>query len=436
MNSQSPTSSSPTITIMDSYLRSTDFLLDADLLLDYEPLQGEIVPLEDADFSQAQEISQRWGKASESVQSSWAIYLHALAIQAFQHWFKQRTTSASLDLSQAIILLPETAESSQPSIRSNTTPPTIKGHIAVCRIKVATFNLCLIVTDGSADDWCIPASSIHNPQFASHFYLPIVLHEESGQAEILGFLRHDQLPQLQETDRYCRLAIEQANPDLDEFLLYLTCLDPVAIALPQGRPTPDLSQRLRQLLVQPVVRTGQWLHQQVDRANQAANHLGDAIATELAAWQVLPAIDLAPATRELRDVEADSPMGDLSAILMSLMRKGIAIPLEKATAYQDVQLGDLALRLYAVIAPVTPSPESGVAEWSLLVILRQQDRADLPRGLGLQIADASAVLIDRQTETTQSDFLYGSVTGELDEQFTVTLQYQNQTITLPNFAFT
>ncbi|MGI0494683.1 DUF1822 family protein [Alkalinema pantanalense CENA528] len=434
MTSDSPIYSSPTITIMDSYLRSTD------LLLDYEPLQGEIVSLEDADFLQAQEISQRWGQTFDSAQSSWAIYLHALAIQAFQHWFQQRTTPALLDLSQATILLPDTADSSQPSIRSNIPQPTIKGHIAVCRIKVATFNLCLIVNDGSADDWCIPVTTIQNPQFASHFYLPIVIHEESGQAEILGFLRHDQLPELPADASDCRLAIEQANPNLDELLLYLTCLDPVAIPLPQAAPSPPIAQRFCQLLIQPIVRTGQWFNQQVNQVNQivdhVASHLEHTIVNPFSPWYPLPTIALADATRSrLRDVEADSPMGDLSAILMSLMRKGISIPLEKATAYQDLQFGDLALRLYAVIAPATTPTDSNIAEWSLLIILRQQDRTDLPRGLGLQIADANAILIDRQTETTQSDFLYGSVMGELDEQFIVTLQYQNQTLTLPPFAF-
>jgi hypothetical protein len=186
------------------------------------------------------------------------------------------------------------------------------------------------------------------------------------------------------------------------------------------------------------IRTGQWLTQQVDTL---AEQLGTAIATELAAWQVLPPLELATATRSnLRDVETDSPMGDLSAILMSLMRSGIQMPLEHATAYQDFQLGDLALRLYAVIAPQMASPETATpeqnpAEWSLLIIVRRQDRTDLPQGVGLQIADANSMLVDRRTETNQSDFLYGTAIGDVNEEFTVTLSYQDQTVMLPPFTF-
>jgi hypothetical protein len=405
-----------------------------DIPINYEALRGEIVPLEEADFVQAQQISQRWRLSSSSAQTSvaqpiWSIYLHALALKAFQRWFNQRTTPIPLDLSQAAILLPDTFDLSQ---------TRLKGQIAICQILVSHFKICLVVTDGSADDWRIPIAMIQNPRFAAHFYLPIVVHEESGQAEILGFLRHNQLPEILEGETDCRLALAQTNPDLERLLLYLACLEPIAIPLPTLAPQVALSQRVRQLLVQPVIRTGQWLTQQVDTL---AEQLGTAIATELAAWQVLPPLELATATRSnLRDVETDSPMGDLSAILMSLMRSGIQMPLEQATAYQDFQLGDLALRLYAVIAPQMASPETATpeqnpAEWSLLIIVRRQDRTDLPQGVGLQIADANSMLVDRRTETNQSDFLYGTAIGDVNEEFTVTLSYQDQTVMLPPFTF-
>ncbi|MFM2432821.1 MAG: hypothetical protein RLZZ511_4035 [Cyanobacteriota bacterium] len=407
----------------------------SDIPLNYEALRGEIVPLEAADFAQAQQISQRWRPSSSSAQTGaaqtiWAIYLHALAIKAFQRWFNQRTPPVSLDLSQAAILLPDTFDLPQNSL---------KGQIAVCQIGVAGFKICLVVTDGSAEDWRIPHVTIQNPRFAAHFYLPIVIHEESGQAEILGFLRHNQLPEITEGETDCRLALEQANSDLEQLLLYLTCLEPIAIPLPEATLVPQvaLSQRLRQLLVQPVIRTRRWLTQQVDTlAEQLAEQLDGTISIGLATWQVLPPLELATATRSsLRDVETDSPMGDLSAILMSLMRNGMHIPLEQATAYQDLQLGDLAVRLYAVIAPQTASPELNSAEWSLLIIVRRQDRTDLPQGVGLQISDINSVLVDRRTETNQSDFLYGTAIGEVDEQFTVTLSYQGQNLTLPPFIF-
>ncbi|MEB3295557.1 MAG: DUF1822 family protein [Synechococcales bacterium] len=409
-----------------------------ELPLDYEPLRGAIVPLEDADFAQAQHLSHRWRQAAQAVQPRWSVYLHMLALRAFQHWFHQRSLPTVLDLSQTFILSPDRFDAQQPNV---------KGHIAVCQIQVAPFKIGLVVTDGMADEWWIPVAAIRNPQFAAHFYLPIVIHEEAGQAEILGFLQHNQLPEMNTEDRYCRLAIAQANPDLERLLLYLTCLEPMAIPLPEATPAPQaafsqvtFSQGFRQLLVQPVVRTQQWLNRQVDMMTE---RLGEAIATELAPWQILPALEFAPATRSFQDL--DLPMADLSAILMSLMRRGMQLPIEQASAYQDLQLDDLALRLYVVTAPrpIDPDPaipestitEPILLEWSLLVVLRRQDRIDLPQGVSLQIADANAVLVDQQAEMSQSDFLYGSVIGNTDEQFTVTLSYQNQHLTLPPFTF-
>jgi Protein of unknown function (DUF1822) len=430
-------------TIMYSRLNAND------IPVDYEPLRGEIVPLEDADFAEARQISHRWGQASDAIQSRWSVYLHMLALRAFQHWFSQRRTPTPLDLSQAFILSPDRVDAQQPNLHQ----PRVKGDIAVCQIQVAPFKICLVVTDGSAEDWWIPMMAIQNPQFAAHFYLPIVIHEESGQAEILGFLQHNQLPEIPTEDIYCRLAIAQTNPDLERLLLYLTCLDPIAIPLPETAPAlvtlsqvslsqVTLSERFRQLLVQPIVRTSQWLNRQVDTA---VEQLTTAIATELAPWQVLPALELATGTRSLQNLAMDSPMGELSTIVMSLMRRGMQLPMERASAYQDLQLGDLALRLYVVTAsrPVDPEPaipESAIAEpvapeWSLLIVLRRQDKSDLPQGTSLHIADANAVLVDQQVEIDQSDFLYGSVIGNIDEKFTVTLNYHNQHLTLPPFSF-
>ncbi|WP_264327755.1 DUF1822 family protein [Romeriopsis navalis] len=397
---------------------------------DYEPLQGEIVPLKEDDFLQAQQISQRWVQLAMPVQQRWAIYLHALALRGFQLWFNQRTTPHSLDLSQTFVLLPDAPHAQQQDV---------KGHIAVCQIQVASFKICLVVTDGSADDWCIPSVAIQNPHIAAHFYLPIVVHEESGQVEILGFLQHNQIAETtaegMTEDYYYRLALVNTNPELERLLLYLTCLEPVAIPLPEANvaPVERLSQRGHQLLLQPVVRTGQWLNKQV---NTVADQLGNVISTELSAWQVLPSLELANTTRSgLRDIEADSPMGDLSAIMLSLMRGGMQIPLEQTIAYQDLQLADLSLRLYVVTAPQATDVEPMASEWSLLAILRQQDQTDLPGGVGLQIADVDQVLVEQQTNTEQSDFLYGSVIGGIDEQFILTVSCENQVLTLPPFSF-
>jgi hypothetical protein len=379
-----------------------------DSLPDYEPLQGEIVPLEEEDFLQAHQMSQRLPGSQDDSQE-WGIYLHYLALKACQRWFSQHATPVPLDISEAFVLLTDSTESSP-------------GQIVVCQIQMPPFKLCCIVTDGSADHWQIPLTAMQTTHLAAHFYLPIAIQEESSQAEILGFLRRDQIPETA-IDRDCyRLPIDAVNPDLDVLLLYLSCLEPQALPLPTTNL--PLGQNLRQLLLQPILRTGQWLNQQLDNATDRL----------LDSWQLLPTWEIAGATRGgMRDMAIDSPMGDLSAILVSLMREGMVIPVEHRPAYQDFQLAALNLRLYVVIAAQeTPNQPP---EWLLLAILRQQNGMDLPTGVRLQIMDAEQMLVDRETGLSPADYLYARVIGDQTEQFTLALSYENQILMLPPFSF-
>jgi hypothetical protein len=126
-------------------------------------------------------------------------------------------------------------------------------------------------------------------------------------------------------------------------------------------------------------------------------------------------------------------MGDLSAILVSLMREGMVIPAEHRPAYQDFQLADLNLRLYVVIAG--QEAPNDPPEWLLLAILRQQNGMDLPTGVRLQIMDAEQMLVDRETGLSPADYLYARVIGDQTEQFALALSYENQILMLPPFSF-
>jgi hypothetical protein len=370
---------------------------------DYEPLQGEIVPLEDEDFIAAHRMGQR-RITSNPLRQQWSIYLHYLALQAFQRWFGQRTTTTTIDDAQSIILLPDSSA----------------GQAALCQLNANPFRLCLLVTDGSSENWHIPKATVKEPHLAAHFYFAIVIHEESAQAEILGFLCHGDIAETALAQDTYELTLNALNPNLDTFLLYLSCLDPRAIPLPIA-PSPRTN--LRQILIQPVISTGQWLSQQLDTLSEAIS------------WQLLPPWEMAIATRNTRqnasqDVASD-PMTTLSEILINLTRGGMTLAIDHRPAYRDIRLGLLNLRLYVITAPEeTPQPE-----WSLLVILCQQDGSDLPEGISLQIQDAMQQLVDRQMDTNVFDYLYAKVSGEQTEQFTVTLDYQTESLTLPPFAF-
>ncbi len=376
-----------------------------DLPPDYEPLQGEIVPLEDEDFIAANRMGQRMITSNSLERQQWSIYLHYLALQAFQRWFGQRTTTTTIDDAQSIILMPDSSA----------------GQAALCQLNANPFRLCLLVTDGSSEYWHIPKATVKEPHLAAHFYFAIVIHEESAQAEILGFLRHGEISETVLVQDAYELTLNALNPNLDTFLLYLSCLDPRAIPLPTASISTQTS--LRQLLIQPVISTGRWLGQQLDSLSESIS------------WQLLPPWEMAIATRNTRqiasqDVPAD-PMMTLSEILINLTRGGVTLAIDHRPAYRDIRLGLLNLRLYVITAP----EETQHPEWSLLVVLCQQDGSDLPEGISLQIQDATQQLVDRQTDTNAFDYLYVKVSGEQTEQFTVTLDYQTESLTLPPFAF-
>jgi hypothetical protein len=109
------------------------------------------------------------------------------------------------------------------------------------------------------------------------------------------------------------------------------------------------------------------------------------------------------------------------------------LPSNARAAYQDFELGEYPLRLYAVIGSEVAT--DGAIAWSLLTILGKATDRDLPVDLILRISDITGVLVERQLEA-QGAYLFAEVEGTPEERFLVTAALADGTTrSLPPFAF-
>ncbi len=371
-------------------------------LPNYEPTGAEVVPLESHQIEHAIAVSRR----VSNPENRWQVYLSALALAGFEQWLKTRTTEITLNSSQCRIL------------EANSDAPT-----AVCHIQANGLKLCLIAVPSFPDSVVvIPDAVIDSPNLTAQFYIPIAIYEETEQVSIQGFLRYDELIQHRNVQsiQHCEngtysIPSNWFDSDLDQLLLYLSCLDSTAIPLPADL-APTLP--LRQLFVQPIIDVGQWIQQQADEALD---------------WIMLPPLNLSLAVRgTLTNLSGhlNQPTEEFASILTALVRGGMPLPENSKTAYQDLQLGDRALRLYATAASLESE------EWSLLLVLRSQNNQPL-QGISMQVTDGISVIINQTSnESVNADFLYGTAIGNYDEQFILTIALADGTsLTLPPFAF-
>ena len=376
-----------------------------------------VIVLSSTQLDQALELSDRVVDDNQR----WQVYLNALALVGFEEWLQQRTTDVAVNRKHSTILQPQ----------------TMNGTAAVCNLEANGFRISLLGTESLLEGTLsIPRSVIDMPEFIAHFYVAAEIYEEQGQVILRGFLRYDQLINHQQTaplpigsnDTY-QLPLEWFEPDLDRLLLHLSCLEPGAIVLPTPAsasvpPSALASRPLHQVLVQSVVNAGLWLQQQWNEM------------TEELAWTLLPPFESANAMRSgasgMRSLQ--TPLEEFNQILTTLQRGGMSIPLDAQAAYRDFEMAGIPLRLYGVTAALVG--ENQAPEWSLLLVLKTQNETALPDGMGLRVRDLIN-LVDEQTQDQQSqaDYLFTRVIGTLEEQFLVTIALNNQTLTLPPFAF-
>ncbi|MFM7886318.1 MAG: DUF1822 family protein, partial [Pseudanabaena sp.] len=171
-----------------------------------------------------------------------------------------------------------------------------------------------------------------------------------------------------------------------------------------------------------ILNTGLWLQEQLDDiAQNLAWHL-------LPTWQ--PHYGLG-----MRSLGSCSSEMELETIIRELTHLNVQVPHSAKAAYQDFQLGDHHLRLYATVW--ADGNYSTNPEWSLLLILGCQVIGDIPYGVRMRVRDQQKVLIDRQLDKTRQDlYLYACVTGDRTETFSVSISLPSGVmLTLPDFAF-
>lgn len=444
----------------------------AELDFDFEAFAVEAIALESANIERAIQISSSIPNQSQQ----WQTYLNALALFGFEQWLRERASDIVLESAKSTVLQPPYANVIQ----------------AVANLTVGSFKLCLIATGSLTDEQVIiPQPVIDLPEFAAHFYVLIEIEEEFEQAIIRGFLRRDLLTS------QCHSLNLQPNPDWtysvplawfdsdpDRLLLYLRCLEPAAILLPeipsdrqailstmqgeletllprlQSRETalwqvlnwqqgtavltnPELLEwvyklqteepselrnylsDLLNLLTQQTVNVARWLQDQIDELAQGLS------------WVLMPPTFF-PATASMRStqsLEAVLPAAEFEEIIRQLAHTGIEIPTAARGAYQDIGLADIQARLYALTWPFL-SPEN-TPEWTLLLVLGPAPGNTLPHGIRLRVSDQSGVLVQRTLNRNSMDtYLYVLIAGRWDEKFLATITLHNgTTLTLPPFAF-
>jgi len=386
-------------------------------------------------------------------------YLNALALFGFATWLRKRAPELRFDADRCAAeqgLLAEILNAS-------------------CNVRVGNFSVCLLPTLAWSDsEVTLPRAVVDLPEFNAHFYVVVGLEEDLQVASALGFLRRDRLAALQadlepQLDWTYALPIEAFNPDLDELLLDLQCLDPATLPLPAPEATPVLSPALCAGLRDRLPRAGdrplwevlswqqgaallrqpcllQWLQRSAigDRTN-LARHLQDLIclvsqpAVNLSLWLHESAEELAAGLEwqlvidsGLRRVGTQTPGVILASLLDEIQRNTeTQIPARAGRGYLDLELGGGA-RVYAVAWSLSYEDS-----WMLLLILGAIPGRPTPHGLSWRIADETDILIEETLLPQRAnDYLFAQVVGAYNEKFLVTISdARGTTETLPPFEF-
>ncbi|MDX2240701.1 MAG: DUF1822 family protein [Leptolyngbyaceae cyanobacterium bins.302] len=366
-----------------------------------ETLPSRAIALTENQLKQARQQSQSIPDPAQQ----WQTYLNALALSGFEQWLYQRASDISIHSSQHSMMY-----------ASRVLP-------VIYNITINDFKVCLIPVESYPDEVELPSIVMTSPELASHFYITVAIYEEQSQVVVDRFLRYDQLTtqlrsQQPDTDGLYTLSINQFEPDLDRLLLYLRCSQPAAIPLTaiSQQPTANLQQ-----LTAPLINVRRWLQNELDE-----------LAQQLA-WVLLPPLALEDAMRlTARVVNQPTPQESFESVIKQLVRDGMTLPADARVAYQDLDVGQVAARLYAIAGTLPPDP---TPEWTLLLILGPRSQTPLPRDTQLQISAADTPLT-QQTLTQQDNYLYAKVIGSLEEQFWVTITVPNRdAVTLPPFVF-
>ncbi len=452
----------------------TNYNIETDnLLLDFESFSETGIELSDEQIDRAVELSDR----IIDPERQWQTYLNSLALFGFTAWLEERDNTLVINSDSCSVM--------QPSYASY-----IDG---VFNLTVGEYKICLLTNGVAIDEFIsIDRAVVDLPEYIPHFYILVNVVEEQAEVIIDSFIRHDEMMQRKQTanisadaDWTYEIPLAWFNPQPDDILLYLRCLESSTIALPDSATTitDDIQRAIESSI--PQLQSGESLHQILTwsqaapilsnssllnwlyELQTAQPSLGDSLAAlrdrlfntisevtqtainvkswlsneldELAqslSWTLFPSLDLAPSgLRDLEVVNRESPPEEFTAIVTQLRDSGEDIPPDARGAFRDFDLGTYALRMFVVTWEVEET--EGIPEWSLLVVLGAQPDNYLPQGLKLELKEGETILDEKIVpEDTNDSYIYTQVIGELQEQFIVSVALVNgEIITFPNFVF-
>jgi Protein of unknown function (DUF1822) len=443
--------------------------------LDFDDLPTSAIILSDDDIDRAAEIS----SSIPNRLKQWQVYLNCLALSAFETWVDGRAESLTINSDKCTILQPALAN-------------FING---VANLQVGEFKVCLIATGSLSDEMVrIPRVIIDLPEFIPHFYVLVEVLEEEQNANVYAFLSYQELLERQnltslQSDGNYQLPISCFDNNPDRLLLYLRCLEVLAISLPaiptnraeilarvqnqllellpelrysRGVATRTPERELSDILTweqatavftnpellnwvytlqqdlqpenHPPANT--FLRDLIKLITQPAVNAGRWLGNELdelaqgLSWVLLPSFVPASGMRPMR-----SPEEEFEVIATQLRQRGLEIPVQARGAYQNILLAGIPLRMYAVTWHLLG--ESEQREWSLLLILGAPALSSLPADIKLRVSDQTGILDELGLNTESEDaYIFTRVVGNWDEKFLVSVSLMDGVeVNLPPFAF-
>lgn len=334
-------------------------------------------------------------------------------------------------------------------------------------IVVGQTRLILVPSDAlDTESFAVPQEWVDIPSWVGDYYLPMQVNQEDGWVCVWGYATYQDLKSKSIYDPiyhnyslerdwvtndldllWMRDEIKASEPSVPDSLpaLSLERIESLMQQLNQPSPySPRLDQEFGEwaaLIAQPQLRE-QLYHQRLQNASppppnpvQTFINTGlwlqgkvDKLAQELS-WVLLPALSLD--TSPLR-----SPTQEITSIIHQMQQSGLTIPDTACGAYQDIQLADAALRLYAITWPST-AIDDGTPQWYLLLVLSGQRGSGLPNGITLSVRDETQVLVEQTlAEMGQQQYVVAGVSGAWDETFQASITLKNDaSLTLPTFGF-
>lgn len=444
------------------------------LWLDFEAFSPETIDLSPESIAQAIELSSN----IPNEQQQWQAYLNVLALNAFEEWLELRATDLKINRENCSILQPTLAnvidavcnlqinnfkvcliatgsltdeEVSLPravvdlpefvpdfyvlvEVQEEHETALIQSFLSYEQLvnRQATVNL------QADEDWTyqIPLTWFEADPDSLLLYLRCLEQtasslsvSQSNRLKQLAEIRSElaiKLPQLQsqELQLWQVLTWEQGrvvltNPELLNWVYTLQRGETIS-ASTQTSVQQHLSDIL-QLLTQPAVNVGRWLHNEWDDLTQEFS------------WILLPSLAPANAMRSpLREIR--SPVEELGAIVKQLREQNLEIPDQARGAYRELHSAGIPLRFYAVTWAMEPK---SISEWTLLLVLGATPGNSLPPGVRLRVSDQTGILVEQVLNDGQGDScFFTSVIGSWDEKFIVTVSLTpGIEQTLPPFSF-